>query len=295
MAHVTLGLTVERGGKLPRASRSAPDPLLAFTLGDGALELEIQGASRARLDRASWALVPARTPHRFVADHPLVEIACVSLVSGAVANVVAEYRGDVDAARFERILRGVHVLPRTRWVDELVHRYVFEHEVCGKKKSLAARFLETELAKELYFACLEREEKKTRASVVAGESDVVATARAFIDERIAAPLKVEELARACHVSVSSLLRIFQRELGTTPAAFARKRKLDAAHLLLESKSLTVGEVAARVGYGNLAAFTTAFGKQFGEPPTAVSRADRGLERLPPHGKPPKPRRAPRRK
>jgi AraC-like DNA-binding protein len=159
--------------------------------------------------------------------------------------------------------------------------------VCEKHGSLAATFLETEIAKEMYFLCKERDEKRTRASVVHEEGDTAARARAWIDEHLFTPLRVRDLARHCNTSESTLLRAFQREVGATPASYARERRLDAALLLLESGRYGVGEVATRVGYTSLAAFTAAFHRRFGEPPSAVKRADAKLEVLPPHGAPPR--------
>ena len=46
----------------------------------------------------------------------------------------------------------------TRWVDELVHRYVFERAQCEKHQSSAAIFLETELLKELFFLAREHDD-----------------------------------------------------------------------------------------------------------------------------------------
>jgi len=211
----------------------------------------------------------------------------VTLVLGRVTRERAcrEYSGHVVQARFNELLTSPRILPRTRWVDELVHRYVFEREVCEKHTSHAAVFLETEIAKELYFLCEERDENKTRASVVHEEGDLVARARARIEARLFSPLPMAELAAHCHTSESTLLRAFRREVGGTPTSYARERRLDAALLLVQSGRYRVGEIAQRVGYTNFAAFTSAFRRRFGAPPSAVQGASRDLDVLPPQGGP----------
>jgi AraC-like DNA-binding protein len=70
-------------------------------------------------------------------------------------------------------------------------------------------------------------------------------------------------------SESTLLRAFRRERGRSPSAYAREKKLDAALLLLRSGRYAISEVATRVGYGNLAAFSSAFARRFGSPPSSV--------------------------
>ena len=77
------------------------------------------------------------------------------------------------------------------------------------------------------------------------------------------PPRFGELARHCHTSESTLLRAFRRDFETTPATYARERRLEASLLLLKSGRYTVTEVAARVGYGSLPAFTIAFRRRFG--------------------------------
>jgi AraC-like DNA-binding protein len=194
-----------------------------------------------------------------------------------------EYRPHVDRARFAELLAHEAVLVRTRWFDELAHRYVFEIHDCEKHGSKAARFLETELTKELYFLAKEHVEQKTRASVLQEASDVVKRARAKIEAALFEPLSVEELARLCGTSASTLLRAFRREVGVAPATYARDRRLDEALLLLEAGKWTASEVATRVGYASLPAFTVAFRRRFGVVPSRARAAPSPT--LPPQGEP----------
>ena len=161
------------------------------------------------------------------------------------------------------------MLPRTRWVDELVHRYLFERDVCARHGSLATRFLETELIKELYFLADEQRAGRARAPVVGEGSALVERARAAIEASLFAPFAMAALARACHASESSLTRAFKQALGITPGAYVRERRLDEAMPLLESGRYSVGEVAARVGYARQAAFAAAFQRKFHVAPSSV--------------------------
>ena len=275
----------------PAAPRYRDDrPALVVPLEGSVIELVRERASTApaaidRVDRAALALVPAGTVYRVRALSPITEVATLLLGERARRRALEDY-ADVVEPLLSQLLAVPRLLPRTRWVDELVHRYVFERSVCEHADSRAAIFVETELVKELFFLCRERDEQRTRDSVVRTESELVVRACAWIDEHFFQTLRVAALARHCHASESTLLRAFQRELGRTPAAYARERRLDAALLLVQGGRHTISEVAAQVGYGNLAAFTAAFHRRFGAPPSAIRRGE-GLERLPPEGTPPR--------
>jgi AraC-like DNA-binding protein len=199
---------------------------------------------------------------------------------------VRDYRPEVDARRLVEVLGGVRVLPRTRWVDELVQRYVFERSVCARRGSKAARFLEAELTKELFFLGCEQLDLRTRSSVLFEGDAVAARARAWIEEHLFEPFRIDELVRQCHVSESTVLRAFRRELGVSPLAYLRRRRLEESMQLLESGRYGVTEVAARVGYENPSAFAAAFRGQFGLAPSRARPAVPAAARLPAHGAPP---------
>jgi AraC-like DNA-binding protein len=290
-------LHIERSAEPSHRVRVERCPALVVPLETSVVGLEIDGTPEARLDRASVALVPAGAPYRLRPESAVTTVATLLVGRDAQRSAIREYRPHIDAERFAALLGVARVLPRTRWVDELVHRYVFERDVCEKHGSAAAAFLETELAKEIYFLAAERSEMRGRATVVHEEADVVVRARAFIDANLFEPIRVADLAKRAGASESTLLRAFRRELGQAPAGYARERRLDAALLLLQSGRHSVSEVAARVGYATLAAFTAAFRRRFQRAPSSVLHegASDGLEILPPHGKPPRHARARRRK
>lgn len=280
-----MALRLERSAELGARARVDRHPAIVVPIDRSVVVVEPAGGAPERIDRASIAVVPAGLSYRVRAKSAVTTLATLVIGPAARAAAAREYRPYVDERRFDALLGELRVLPRTRWVDELVARYVFERDACEKHGSFAAIFLETEITKELYFLCVERVERRTRASVVREESDLVVRARAWIDDNLYAALRVGELARRCRTSESTLLRAFQRELGTTPAAYARDRRLDASLLLLQDGRYSVGEVATRVGYASLAAFTAAFRRRFDRAPSTLRRVDGSLEVLRPDGRP----------
>ncbi len=276
-------LVVDRDAEAVQRTRVYRDPVLVFPLETTVVTLRADRLDE-RLDRASYALLPARTSHAL--ELPTAGTAVVAtLVLGESTRAAAlrDYAPEIDRRRFAEIMTVARCLPRTRWVDELVCRYVWEREVCERPTSRAARFLEAELTKESYFHACESADRLTRATVLF-EGDTVATrARAWIEDHLFEPFRMAPLVRHCHASESTVLRAFRKELGVAPLVYLRRRRLEHALQLLESGRYAVTEVATRVGYENPSAFAAAFHKQFKISPSRVRPA---AATLPAHGAPP---------
>jgi len=279
---------MERGADLSAATRVNQAPALVLPLRQSAVVLRASGGTvQERLDRSRFALVPAGMRYKLVAATIAPDVVTLLLLSGAWKRAEREYRPHVAAETVSAVIARFRTFGRTRWVDELAHRYLFEREVCGKHASQAASFLETEFAKEVYFLGKEQMEGQERPSLAYDGSDIVRRALERMEGRLFDPFSLEDLARDCHTSESTLLRNFRREMRATPAAYLRGRRLDEAHLLLQAGRWSVGEIAQRVGYTNLAAFTVAFGRRFGVPPSEARAAADTSHLLPPHGQPPR--------
>jgi AraC-like DNA-binding protein len=279
-------LRVDRDAEALERARVYPAPALLFPLDTTIVSLHANEIE-ARLDRSSFAVVPARVAHEIELPPSGAAVVVTLVISDALrAATVRDYKPEVDARRLVEVLGGVRLLPRTRWVDELVQRYLFERSVCERRGSKAARFLEAELTKEVFFLGCEQIDRRTRNSVLFEGDAVAARARAWIEEHLFEEFHIDELVRQCHVSESTVLRAFRRELGVAPLAYLRRRRLEESMQLLESGRYGVTEVAARVGYDNASAFAAAFRGQFGLPPSRARPAVSAAERLPAHGAPP---------
>jgi AraC-like DNA-binding protein len=251
------------------------DDLLELRLEAPSLIFTIEWATaRSRsdtLDRSN-CLVAARglTLEAGVASR----IGVIALHPPVLAAVEREYASlGLDRKIFERWLRGRSLLPRTTWLHEILHRYVFERHALGNRDNLATQFLEIEIAKELYFLFRDREQGADRASIVQTPGAPVERALRYLEAHLYAEVSMSALARIAGASESTLLRQFHAEVGCTPAAYWRNRKLDEALIALRS-GRSVAEVAARVGYDHPTAFGFAFRKRFGKPPSAFRPAGR---------------------
>jgi AraC family transcriptional regulator of arabinose operon len=100
-------------------------------------------------------------------------------------------------------------------------------------------------------------------------SEAVDRALKHIDEHLASPLDVDEIAAAALVSTSHLIRLFRRELGTTPARYLWTRRVERAVAMLEETGLTLGEIAHRCGFSTTHHFSRRVREATGLAPTAV--------------------------
>jgi AraC-like DNA-binding protein len=107
--------------------------------------------------------------------------------------------------------------------------------------------------------------------------------RTHVRDHLADPeLRVEELARRHHVSVSHAYTLFAR-MGTTPGAYLREQRLLAGRTLLSDPRydrLAISSIAAAVGFLDLGTFERAFRRQYGTTPTGWRREHLGSEPLP---------------
>ena len=85
------------------------------------------------------------------------------------------------------------------------------------------------------------------------------------------PLTVDRLAEQAHMSRRTLIRAFRAATGTTPSAWIRSRRLDAARRLLETTDLSIEQVAEDCGFGNTVTFRQNFASAFSTTPTDYRR------------------------
>ncbi|CAI3794212.1 GlxA family transcriptional regulator [Pseudarthrobacter sp. MM222] len=89
--------------------------------------------------------------------------------------------------------------------------------------------------------------------------------------RLGEPLSVDRLATQAHMSRRTFVRTFRASTGTTPSAWIRTRRLDAARRLLETTDWSVDQVAADCGFGSAVTLRQNFAGAFSTTPTEYRR------------------------
>lgn len=98
----------------------------------------------------------------------------------------------------------------------------------------------------------------------------VLAARQLIEENLARPLSVREIAEHAGLSVSHLSALFNEHLGMPPNEYLLQARLREARLLL-ARGLSVKQTAHATGFSSQHYFSRLFGQRMGICPTAFAR------------------------
>lgn len=90
-----------------------------------------------------------------------------------------------------------------------------------------------------------------------------------MENRIADPLNLEQLARQIDISPRQLNRLFRDKLNKSTMGFYRELRLNKARRLLAQSPLTITEIALATGFANSAHFAHVFHTTFGAPPSSL--------------------------
>jgi len=99
-------------------------------------------------------------------------------------------------------------------------------------------------------------------------SRVIERVIADIYARLGEPITIDDMAHSATYSKSQFVRIFKRAIGAPPGQFVTSARIQEAQRLLLTTSLSVTEIAERVGYSSLGSFGTKFKSTVGLSPTA---------------------------
>jgi len=102
--------------------------------------------------------------------------------------------------------------------------------------------------------------------------DPVALACAHIDAHLAERVTLEDLARVAAVSPSHLIRLFKRQMDTTPHDYLLRRRITRAKALLAETTLTSAAIAAQVGFNSESSFSYRFSRMVGQGPRAYRQS-----------------------
>ncbi len=143
---------------------------------------------------------------------------------------------------------------------DMMHALVAEHHGPVFARKISDWFLHTDI----------RQGEAPQRSGLAERYNVVdpAALKALeaMENHIADPLELSQLATLSGLGVRQLNRVFQRQLGTTPVRFYCQMRLQKAHALLRMTALSVQDVAAATGFASGAHLSRSFKHRHGLSP-----------------------------
>lgn len=102
--------------------------------------------------------------------------------------------------------------------------------------------------------------------------ETIYEAKDMLLNRIQNPPSLMELARKVGLNDRKLKQGFRQVFGTTVFGYLHDYRLEQARFLLEDPDIAIAQVAKKVGYSNLSAFSTAFRKKYGINPRAYAKS-----------------------
>ena len=244
-----------------RASR--PIDTLIVATGTGSLE-HLDGTA------IDWLRVRAKTARRVCSI-------CVGAFALAEAGLLDGRRATTHWAMANRLAErypAVRVDPNPIWVKD-GNLYTSAGITAGIDLALAlvgedlGNSVALELAKGLVLF-LRRPGGQAQFSVSLqaqkGMSPALDALRLWVNEHLGAEITVEMLADVANSSVRTLVRMFQREMKTTPAKYVEEVRLEAVCQALELGGRSLESIARRYGYQSVDVLRRAFVRRLGVTP-----------------------------
>ncbi len=178
-----------------------------------------------------------------------------------------------EAAPDLLLTRALYVIDRDRVTCaggvaplDLVHALLTEREGAAFARRVSDWFLHTEVRPPA------GPQRAGLAERVGTTSAPVLLAVELMENHLADPLSLDQLAGLCALGPRQLNRLFRDRLGMSTMDYYRRLRLERARALLRQAPLSVTEIALATGFSNPAHFAKRFRAQFGESPSAYRAA-----------------------
>ena len=243
-----------RGHRRTRSGGAEEVVVLLCVAGTGTVRLAGEAHTLAS---GSCVSIPARTPHEYMAspDDPWT-IWWMHVRGSDAAELTA---GLLDTPRPVTRLRAVD--RAVALFDELVG--VLEGRT-SPAQLLAASGIAWQLLTRI-----------AADSVLPAGGSPLERAMRYLEARMEGSIRVDDLAAMVGLSTSHLSALFRQATGGGPAAFHVSLKMAHARTLLDTTTMTVGEVAGAVGYQDPLYFSRHFRRAHGLSPTQYRAQPKG--------------------
>lgn len=112
---------------------------------------------------------------------------------------------------------------------------------------------------------------KQGQSKIEMEDNRIAKTVLYICKHLNEAIELEKLAEISCLSKDHFIRLFKKELGTTPLQYINQKKIEKAQLLLITEELAVKEIAFQLAFDDYSYFNRLFKKTTGVTPQEYRR------------------------
>ena len=149
---------------------------------------------------------------------------------------------------------------------DLMHALIAEHDGPTLAGQVSDWFMHTEVRPS------GGPQRAGRVSRYRTTNPVILRAIEAMENHIADPLALEQLALIARVSVRQLNRLFRDKLGKSTIGFYRDLRLVTAENLLANSSLRITEIALATGFANAGHLSSVYRQHFDRSPSAYRRS-----------------------
>lgn len=271
-----------------RIRRSEEGRAFFCALLEGAIRFEVHGREPLTLRQGDFMLVPAAYDFTTSSIDPAPAVGTDSVPVEVRPNVFRF--GDPDAKPEVRMLVGYCAFASAdaallvTLLPEVIHArgegrlttlvQLAEEESRGHRP--ARDLILTRLMEVLFIETLRTAGAQSPSGLLRALGDEqLAAAIRRIHEQPTAPWTVAALAKEAAMSRSAFFERFRRAVGAAPMEYLLRWRMVLAKDLLRRGQGSIAEIARRVGYGSASAFSVAFTRHSGVPPSAYGREQLG--------------------
>jgi AraC-like DNA-binding protein len=207
-------------------------------------------------------------------------LSLVLQVDPGIVKRISVEMADRCSATFGREIEaapaGAYISPIDRNLTGAVLRFLGATKVGQDRRVLAPTYVN-----EIVYRILQDAQAHRLVEAAATECDTnpIAKAITYIQERISQPITVNDVAEFVCMSRSAFAHQFREVTGSAPYQFIKQTRLMQAQRMLAEADVSITEVAHRVGYASLSHFINEFKRHFGVTPRTYAEAQRGRAAL----------------
>lgn len=197
---------------------------------------------------------------RATADKPYL-LLNIELDPQEIAAIVLEARIAIDT---QEPVRGAYV----GQTDDALQESLYQLVRLLQAPPSEAAFLSVGLKREIIYRMLTGAYgRQLYQNIVLDQQDHgISKAIAWLKDHYDQPVKVEDLAQATHMSISSLHHRFKAVTTMGPMQYQKQLRLQQARALLLSGEIDATTAAYKVGYESASQFSREYRRLFGAPP-----------------------------
>ena len=227
---------------------------------DGRYSLRLRDGTKGTCETGGAFITPAELPHH------IVHLAGASgHLSARWLHVRITLAGAVEASR---LIRPPLIIGRKAFSAVEPVLLALLDNVRRDTNALAKAARRTRLALEVFEHVVRWSEPAPDAEMTLGGLERLAPVLAYIQERLAKPISVSELAHLTNLSAPRFHAVFKRCMGLPPREYVVRERLTRARLLLSSSTTAIEAVGNACGFADPFHFSRLFRQRFGLSPSA---------------------------